>query len=177
MSTIRTDRIAQAAKHAVSHVLLFRFHKNGGSINPEYDIKRAHRVVEEELSAEDLLDLLHEVAERTAEDASQQVQWVLRDLLEEAEKMAVRTDSLTFFRYVDRLRERIEEMEPETETVTTADGTSIDVPTGPTPLDPFPWECFGKRYREWAAIPFVSGYSPHWNPRPEYEQDRTRYGQ
>ena len=123
-------RIKKATRESVSRTLLHFLHPNGGSFgNPAVDTKRAQKIIDQGLDAESLIALMAKASETATEEASRQLDWVLRDLLFEAEKVAERTDSLTFYRYVEKLRERIKQQE-ESETVTGDDGLTVEVPTG-----------------------------------------------
>lgn len=123
-------RIKKAARESVSRTLLHFLHPNGGSFgDPAVDTKRAQKIINQGLDAEILITLMEQVAETATTEASRQLDWVLRDLLFEAEKVAERTDSLTFYRYVEKLRERIKQQK-ESETVTGDDGLTVEVPTG-----------------------------------------------
>ena len=90
------------AKRAVGTALLFRVSRGGGSHGHGMDERRANDLAAEHLDGDALYELLLDVARRAAADADREAAWARSRIIDEARKVAVRSDSLSLHRFVEK---------------------------------------------------------------------------
>ncbi|WIB65276.1 hypothetical protein [Curtobacterium sp. MCBD17_040] len=101
--------VEKAAKHAVGSALLFRISRSGGNLGYGVDEARAAKIATDGIGGEELYELLLDVARRAAGEVDQDLGWIERRLLEGAQEVAEKSDSLSLHRYVERLAAAVEQ--------------------------------------------------------------------
>lgn len=163
MTSTTEDRFSREARHVVGRVLQDRWNdthptSRSASYGSDIDVDRAARLLPD-LDGQDLFDMMLATTEQAFRDARMQVDSELARLQHEVKRVAERADSLSLHKYAETIYQRRQGAMAEQ----------------PKPLDPTPWRGTSHDGYSRRFTGTHSGVDRVFDPRPEFEQDQSKY--